>query len=430
MNDLRTKAVLVLGAGKIGRMIARLLTTQPGFRVTIADRDPSQLQRAQAEVAEESLRALTIDVVRDFKTLREAAEDSDSVVCAIAPLPNAAYHVDRVGRGDPVDDQDGNPVLQVARAAKLTGAHYFDLTEDVSTTARVLAIAASKRGSASRTGVFVPQCGLAPGFVSIVAVDLARRLEEEGVRIESVRLRVGALPRFPEGLIKYNLTWSIDGLIGEYCNPCDAIRDGKVTQVAALEGLEPLVIQGRPYEAFNTAGGVGSLCDYFWRKGARQLDYKTIRYPGHRDLMHLLLNELNLREDLSTLRRILKRAIPETRQDEVVTYCSVTGRHLDGDELLKCGDARRISSCTLPSLRSAGGARTHWSAIQLTTASALCAVMDMVLSEDVGHRQAPSILRQEEVGLDRFLANRFGEVFRDTEISGVERREAPTGVLP
>src|SRR5690606_12924779 len=99
--------------------------------------------------------------------------------------------------------------VPVARAAREAGLHYFDLTEDVETTRQVMQIAAGARTA------FMPQCGLAPGFVSIAAYDLARRFDS----VETVRMRVGALPQFPTNALNYNLTWSTDGLINEYCNP-------------------------------------------------------------------------------------------------------------------------------------------------------------------------------------------------------------------
>ena len=102
---------------------------------------------------------------------------------------------------------------------------YFDLTEDVATSDAVAAIAES----AAEGQIFMPQCGLAPGFISIVAYDLINWFE----RVETVKMRVGALPQFPTGELKYNLTWSTDGLINEYCNPCEAIHAGREDRRAA-----------------------------------------------------------------------------------------------------------------------------------------------------------------------------------------------------
>ncbi|WP_225974751.1 saccharopine dehydrogenase family protein [Arachidicoccus ginsenosidivorans] len=103
----------------------------------------------------------------------------------------------------------------------------------------------------------MPQCGLAPGFISIAAYDLCQQFDS----LQSVRLRVGALPQYPVNRLKYNLTWSTNGLVNEYCNPCDAIVDGKRTQVLPMEGLEHFMADGIDYEAFNTSGGLSALAE-------------------------------------------------------------------------------------------------------------------------------------------------------------------------
>src|SRR5690606_13511005 len=119
--------------------------------------------------------------------------------------------------------------------------HYFDLTEDVRSTQTIRALGPGARS------VLMPQCGLAPGFIGIVGADLARRFDT----LRTLRMRVGALPRFPQGALRYDLTWSTEGLINEYCNPCEAIVDGARTTVPALEGLEAFALDGVEYEAFN-----------------------------------------------------------------------------------------------------------------------------------------------------------------------------------
>src|SRR5690606_18560696 len=127
-----------------------------------------------------------------------------------------------------------NPL--VAEMALETGINYFDLTEDVETTRRVCQVAARARPGQ----VFVPQSGLALGFVSISAYHLTHHFD----RLDTVYMRVGALPQFPTNALKYNLTWSTDGLINEYCNPCEAIHDGQLKNVLPLEGLEHFSLDG------------------------------------------------------------------------------------------------------------------------------------------------------------------------------------------
>ena len=184
------KTVLLLGAGKIGRMIARLLMDSGDYIVRVGDAFEDALARLQERVPTVETRVVDATSISD---LESAMQGCEAVISALSFRFNA----------------------NVAQAALTSGISYFDLTEDVATTRAVRAIAEhAKPGQ-----VFVPQCGLAPGFVGIVASDLASWFDE----LESVRMRVGALPEFPTNALTYNLTWSTDGLINEYCNPCDAI---------------------------------------------------------------------------------------------------------------------------------------------------------------------------------------------------------------
>lgn len=162
-------------------------------------------------------------------------------------------------------------------------ALFFDLTEDVCATHAIRTIAEESDST------FMPQCGLASGFIGIDAHDLAKRLDDE----REVKMRVGALPEFPTNALKYNLTWSIDGLINEYCQPCEAIREGRTQWVQPFEGVEHFSLDGIEYEAFNTLGGLGTLCETLAGK-VETLDYKSVRHPGHRDLMPFLLDDLRM----------------------------------------------------------------------------------------------------------------------------------------
>jgi hypothetical protein len=137
----------------------------------------------------------------------------------------------------------------------------------------------------------MPQCGLAPGFIGIVGNDLARRFDD-AAQPAHARGRAATLP---PGCAALQPDVEHRGLINEYCNPCEAIVDGAKTTVPALEGLETFALDGVEYEAFNTSGGLGTLTETLAGR-ARQVDYKSIRYPGHCAILKLLLNDLRLRE--------------------------------------------------------------------------------------------------------------------------------------
>jgi saccharopine dehydrogenase-like NADP-dependent oxidoreductase len=245
----------------------------------------------------------------------------------------------------------------IAEAAIAARIHYLDLTEDVASTHRVRALAANA------STAFIPQCGLAPGFVSIVAFSMVKCFQT----LDCVKLRVGALPQYPANALNYNLTWSTDGVINEYCKPCEAIVNGARREVQPLEGFEEFSLDGVTYEAFNTSGGLGSLCDSLEGK-VRTLNYRTIRYPGHRAIMRALLNDLRLRDRRDVLKHILEHAVPTTLQDVVIIIVIVSG-HKEG-RFVQEAYANKVYS------RLAGG-RTL-SAIQITTAAAICTVLDLL----------------------------------------------------
>ena len=240
---------------------------------------------------------------------------------------------------------------------------------------------------------FIPQCGLAPGFIGIVAADLARQFDV----LDSVRLRVGALPAYPSNALNYNLTWSTDGVINEYCEACEAIVDGQRREVPALEEREEFSLDGVLYEAFNTSGGLGTLCETLAGR-VRTLNYRTIRYPGHAAIMKALLNDLRLRDRRDVLKDILEQAVPATLQDVVVIFVTVSGRKQG--RLLQDTVVRKIYSQALHGIRR--------SAIQITTASSLCAVLDLLAQ---GRLPQTGFVRQEDVALSDFLGNRFGRVY-------------------
>src|SRR3990167_4562092 len=143
--------------------------------------------------------------------------------------------------------------------------------------------------------------------------------------IDSVLLRVGALPQFPNNALQYALTWSTDGLINEYGNPCEAIVDGQYTIVEPLDHLENIIIDGVAYEAFNTSGGLSTM----WKScigKVKNLNYKTLRYPGHCEKIKFLMNDLKLNKHRDILKTIFEDAIPKTQQDVVVVYVSLIGK--------------------------------------------------------------------------------------------------------
>jgi saccharopine dehydrogenase-like NADP-dependent oxidoreductase len=352
--------VTLLGAGHIGQTIAHLLQQSGQYEVSVADRSAAAL----AVVAREGVATTVLDST-DTQALTRVLDGRDIVVNAL-PYQMA---------------------ITVASAAKQTGTHYFDLTEDVHATRTIRALA---EGAST---AFMPQCGLAPGFIGIAAHDLAQKFDE----VYEVKMRVGALPEFPTNALKYNTTWSVDGLINEYCHPCEAIRGGELREVQALEGLEHFSLDGVEYEAFNTSGGLGTLCETLDGR-VRNLDYKTVRYPGHCNLMKFLLEELRLNEDQEQLKEIMRRSVPATMQDVVLVFVTVSG--LRGGKLVQEVFTRKIFA-TQQDGRAV-------SAIQITTAAGICAAVDLFREKKL---PGSGFIRQEQIALADFLGNRFGRAY-------------------
>lgn len=358
------RRVLLLGAGKIGKAIATYLSTAGDYEITVCDVSDANL-KSLAGVPR--VKTSKLDVSSE-SALAGAMNGQNAVLSA---LP---YQFNK----------------HVLPATLNTGVSYFDLTEDVSHTEAVRAAAKKAREGQ----IYMPQCGLAPGFVGICGNHLAQQFE----KLDEVRMRVGALPMHPANPLKYNLTWSTDGLINEYGQPCKAIVDGRVlTDIVPLEGLERFSLEGIEYEAFNTSGGVGDLCETYAGK-VRNLDYKTIRYPGHRDLMAFLMNDLQMNSDRDTLKRIIERAIPNAEQDRVLIFCMVKG--WKEGRYMQLTDVRNVPHGDFFGMKS--------TAIQITTAAGIMACLDLHFE---GKLPKQGFVRQEDVKFSDFLGNRFGSVY-------------------
>lgn len=365
MNPTRPTPVAVVGAGNIGSMIVDMLLSTPDYQVTLIDASQSRLDTIGGAA---NLSRVALDV-SDQQALAEVLAGHFAVLSA------TPFYLTTV----------------IAGAAKTAGCHYLDLTEDVASTRVVRELAAGADTA------FIPQCGLAPGFISIVTNDIASRFDS----LESIRMCVGALPQYPSNSLNYNLTWSTDGVINEYCEPCHAIQNGVPVEVPPLEQLEHFSLDGMTYESFNTSGGIGTLAESLAGR-VKHLSYQTIRYPGHRDIMKTLLHDLGLRENRDLLRTVLENAVPATLQDVVLIFVTVSGRK--AGQLLQETHAQKIYSGMV-------NGRMH-SAIQITTAAGICAVLDLL---HTGQLPQSGFVTQEEISLQQFQHNRFGRYYLPAE---------------
>lgn len=345
--------VAVLGLGKVGHLAAELLA-EAGFTVTGIDARPVDCP----------FPVVTADL-KDLAALRHALDGQEAVLSC---LP---YHLN----------------IGVSTVAHDLGIHYFDLTEDVPTTRHIRELAKTAKG------LMAPQCGLAPGFVGIVGADLAGRFD----RVRSIKLRVGALPQNPTGLLGYAFNWSPEGVVNEYLNDCEVIEEGVQKTVSAMEWIETIYVDGVQLEAFTTSGGLGTMCETYHGR-IDNLDYKTMRYPGHVQLMNFFFHELLMRERREEAGRILTHAKPPVDEDVVYVHVAAEGWTQDG--------LRRKEFVRAYYPLEIGG--RHRTAIAWTTASSVAAVIEMVRA---GTLPQAGFLKQEEIPLAPYLATRTGQHF-------------------
>jgi saccharopine dehydrogenase-like NADP-dependent oxidoreductase len=347
--------VAVLGLGKVGLLAATLLH-EAGFEVVGIDTRPPRVAPPFATR------------VADMASADEVRGALGEVQAVLSCLP---YHLN----------------LALAEVAHELGLHYFDLTEDVPTTKAIIEMSATSKG------IMAPQCGLAPGFVGIVAASLIEHFDV----CRSVRLRVGALPQHPTGLLGYAFNWSPEGVVNEYLNDCEVIEGGVRKTVSSMEWKETLIIDGRQLEAFTTSGGLGSMCETY-HGVVDNIDYKTIRYPGHMDLMNFFFHELLMRDRRALAGEILTHAKPPV--DDDVVYVHVAAEGLVHGQLRRQEYVRAFRP-----IEVAGQMRT---AIAWTTAGSAAAVIEMVRN---GTLPRQGFLKQEQIPLAAFLDTPTGRLF-------------------
>lgn len=346
--------IAVLGLGKVGHLAAELLM-ESGFAVTGID----------SRAVNAAFATRTVDL-SDTAALKAALAGQEAVLSC---LP---YHLN----------------IGVSTVAHGLGLHYFDLTEDVPTTKHIRDLAKTAKG------LMAPQCGLAPGFVGIVSADLANQFET----VRSIKLRVGALPQNPTGLLGYAFNWSPEGVVNEYLNDCEVIEEGVLKTVSAMEWTESIFIDGMQLEAFTTSGGLGTMCETYLGR-IENLDYKTMRYPGHVKLMNFFFHELLMRENRAEAGRILTNAKPPVDEDVVYVHVAAEGR--------VNGQLRRKEFVrSYYPLDIGGKART---AIAWTTSASVVAVIEMVRA---GHLPQQGFLKQEDIPLAPYLATRTGNYYQ------------------
>lgn len=254
--------ILVLGAGRMGHgAVFDLIHNSPGVeQVTVADFDLKKAESIAAAVGGDRIIARHVDAA-NISDVADLMRGQDSVISCV----NYWYNV------------------ALSKAAIEAGANFCDLGGNNYIVDEQLALDSDAKAASVN---IIPDCGLAPGMVSILAMHGAARFDE----VSEIHIRVGGLPQKPEPPLNYQLVFSVEGLINEYIEVARVIRDGRVTEVESMTELESLSFDGfPPLEAFQTSGGTSTLPDTFLGR-IRELDYKTIRYAGHCDKFKTMID--------------------------------------------------------------------------------------------------------------------------------------------
>ena len=277
----------------------------------------------------------------------------------------------------------------MAAYAKAFKMHYANLTEYVAETDAIMELARD-----ADTG-FVLQTGLAPGFINVQAMALYREFVQrfENQEVERVAMKVGALTAHAHEPHYYGFTWSPIGVATEYVKNSRVIRDFKISERPALSARESIVIGARTYEADLTSGGAADLPDFFAGK-ARELDYKTLRYPGHYGWVESIVETLPKNDCLpDRLQELMMQAIPSVEDDLVVVHASVDGFDSSGRR-------RMLEKAYFVEPLEINGKRLR--AIQTTTAGPLCQSAMMLLGG-----RLKGVVLQSQIDPAEFMSGPF-----------------------
>jgi lysine 6-dehydrogenase len=254
--------ILVLGAGRMGLAATYDLAHSRGVeRVTVADVDEQRVREVAGRVGRDHVMARHIDV-GDRPAVVDLMRGHGAVISCVTYKWN----------------------LSLAEAALEAGSNFCDLGGNNAVVDAELALDARAREKGLR---IIPDCGLAPGMVAVLVAHGAKRFEQ----LDEVHIRVGGLPQNPKPPLDYQMVFSVEGLINEYVERARVIRGGEIIEVDSMTELETLEFP-EPFgklEAFQTSGGTSTLPDTF-RGKVRELDYKTIRYPGHCEKFKTMLD--------------------------------------------------------------------------------------------------------------------------------------------
>jgi lysine 6-dehydrogenase len=364
--------ILVLGAGRMGHgAVYDLAHNSPEVEaVTVADFDLAKAAEVAEKVGTEKVSAKQIDA-SNYSDVVGLMRGHDSAISCV----NYWYNVD------------------LSRAAIETRTNFCDLGGNNYIVDDQLALDAEAKNAGIN---IIPDCGLAPGMVSVLAMHGANRFEET----HEIHIRVGGLPQNPQPPLNYQLVFSVEGLINEYIESARVIRDGRILEVESMTELESLAFDDFPaLEAFQTSGGTSTLPETFLGK-IRELDYKTIRYAGHCerfktmiDLGFCLSKEILVDYARVTPRKVfaelLQKYLPADEPDYVLVRLEFAGK--------SSGETKRLRYDIVDKF----DAETNLSAMMRTTAFPASIIAQMMAKGDVRERGATP--QEKAIDAEKFV---------------------------
>lgn len=365
--------ILVLGAGRMGHgAVYDLAHNSPEVSlVTVADADAAKAETVAETVGSKKVSAVKLDVSDREKT-RELMRGHDAAISCV----NYWF----------------NPEL--SEIAIETETNFCDLGGNNSVVDRQLAL--DERARAAGINI-IPDCGLAPGMVSVLAMHGANRFDET----REIHIRVGGLPQDPKPPLDYQLVFSVEGLINEYIEKARVIRDGRITEIESMTELETLSFEGFPaLEAFQTSGGTSTLPDTFLGR-VENLDYKTIRYAGHCEKFKTMIDlGLCSSEEIvvdsvkvkprKVFGELLQKHLPADEPDYVLVRLEFEGR--------KNGELKRLRYDIVDKFDETTGL----SAMMRTTAFPASIIAQMMARGETAMRGATP--QEKAIDAERFIA--------------------------
>jgi saccharopine dehydrogenase-like NADP-dependent oxidoreductase len=366
--------IIIAGAGGIAEAVGLLLIEWSEVPPTlfIGDRTHSKAKKVAHWIQEGTTKSGS---VKDFHLAENGLTDEMTAI---------------LRQGDIIlDCLPGSQAPRIAQFAKDFNLHYANLTEYVSETEEIIALAKD-----AKTG-FILQTGLAPGYIDLLAHGLFQQFctDFEIDKVDKLEMKVGALTNHAVAPHYYGFTWSPVGVATEYLKETIVLRDFKKTTLPSLSERATIIIDGIAYEDDLTSGGAADLPDALLGK-VRSLDYKTLRHPGHYTWVQEQLRNLgNTPDAIKSLQEKMEAVIPHIEDDKIVLYAAVEGKDATG--MLR---RKEIAKCILPQIVGKHQLR----AIQTTTAAPLVQAAQLLL--ETPHN---GVVLQSQIDPKQFLNGNY-----------------------